>query len=331
MNARIGAIAVAVAAVIGALVGWGQFAGDRDATPPGIAVGNGRLEADQIDIAAKFAGRVAEIRADEGDMVAEGDVLARMDTEELEAELDGAEAEVALAREELAEAEALVVQRESETRLARHELDRARSLLEKGHISTAQFESRQTDHDVAEASLGAARAKVATARRRIAAREAAVRRIESKIEDSVLRAPARGRVLYRLAEPGEVVPAGGALLTLLSLGNVYMEVFLPAMEAGRLAIGAEGRIVLDILRDYAIPAEVSFVSPEAQFTPKQVETLEEREKLVFRVRVRVPPRLVERHTEHVKTGLRGVAYVRLDPDATWPERLERRIPEDLLE
>ncbi len=89
--------------------------------------------------------------------------------------------------------------------------------------------------------------------------------------------------------------------------------------------------MLDVLPDYAIPAEVSFVSPEAQFTPKQVETVEEREKLVFRVRVRIPSELVARRIEHVKTGLSGVAYVRLRPSVAWPEALERRIPPELFE
>ncbi|MEQ8747278.1 MAG: hypothetical protein RIE06_11510, partial [Roseibium album] len=88
---------------------------------------------------------------------------------------------------------------------------------------------------------------------------------------------------------------------------------------------------LDVLPDYAIPATVSFVSPEAQFTPKQVETLDEREKLVFRVRVRIPPELVAGRIEHVKTGLRGVAVVRVDADAPWPESLNRRIPPELFE
>ena len=110
-----------------------------------------------------------------------------------------------------------------------------------------------------------------------------------------------------------------------------MEVFLPAGQAGLLRIGAEARIVLDALPDYAIPAAVSFVSPEAQFTPKQVETMSEREQLVFRVRVRVPQELVQGRIEHVKTGLRGVAVIRVDAGADWPEALNRRIPPELFE
>lgn len=290
----------------------------RDALPEGIVSGNGRIEADQVDIAAKYPGRVASITVSEGAMVRPEQVLARMDTAELEAALDRAKAEAALARETMAEAEALVVQRQSELRLADYELTRASALVEKGHIAQSVFDQRETTRDVARAALGASKAHVATVLRQITASDAEVRRIQSQIDDSELTAAAPGRVLYRLAEPGEVVPAGGPILTLLSLENVYMEIFLPATEAGFLALGAEARIVLDVLPDYAIPAVVSFVSPEAQFTPKQVETLSEREKLVFRVKVTIPVELVAKRIEHVKTGVRGVAYIRLRPSVTWP-------------
>lgn len=321
-------------AVLLLVAGYGVFAwmqAQRDTLPDGIVHGNGRIEADQANIAPKFAGRIARILVAEGDMVVGGQLLARMDTAELEAALDGAEAQVALAREKLREAEATVIQRRSELRLAEHELQRAITLIEKGHISQAVYEQRQTSRDVAEATLNAAVAHVDTVHREITAAEAEARRTRSQLEEAALTASVAGRVLYRLAEPGEVVSAGEPILTLLDLEDVYMEIFLPATEAGRVALGAEARIVLDVLPHYAIPAQVSFVSPEAQFTPKQVETIEEREKLVFRVRVRIPPELVTRRIEHVKTGLRGEAYVRLRPDVPWPDRLERRIPAELFE
>lgn len=296
-----------------------------------IVVGNGRLEAEQVDIAAKVAGRVEAIAVAEGDMVQAGAVLVEMDTAETRAALARAQAEAALARESRLEAEAVVAQRESELKLANDEAARGRQLLDRGHLSVSALEVRETARQVAVAVLSAARAHVATVDRQIAAADAEVRRIETLVADSRLVAPAPGRVLYRLAEPGEVVQAGEPVATLLNLENVYMEVFLPAAQAGLLAIGADARIVLDVLPDYAIPAKVSFVSPEAQFTPKQVETMEEREKLVFRVRVRVPADLVAKRIQHVKTGLRGVAYVRLSPSVAWPESLDRRIPPDLFE
>ncbi|MFA3916811.1 HlyD family secretion protein [Ruegeria sp. 2012CJ15-1] len=302
-----------------------------DELPAGFARGNGRIEAEQVEIAPTIAGRVAKVMAAEGSLVKAGDALVEMDTDELAAALDRAKAQVALARQTKAESEAVVVQRQSEQRRAEHEYDRAAALLAGQNISEAVFEERETSHQVAEAVLGAAKARVATADSQIAAAEAGVRVIEAQIEDSSLFAPVSGRVLYRLAEPAEVVEAGGPILTLLSLENVYMEVFLPAREAGLLPIGAEARIVLDALPDYAIPATVTFISPEAQFTPKQVETMDEREQLVFRVRVRIPEELIASRIEHVKTGLRGIAVIRINASTEWPEALERRIPPELFE
>ncbi len=304
---------------------------DNDALPPGFVQGNGRIEAEQVDIAPTVAGRVAKVLAAEGSMISPGDVLVLMDTDELSAALDRALAEVALARQTKAEAEAVVVQRESEQRRAAHELERATALLKSNNIPETLFEDRDTEFQVADAVLGAAKARVATEESRILAAQAEMRRIQTQIDDSSLTAPVAGRVLYRLAEPGEVVPAGGPIMTLLSLQNIYMEVFLPAREAGLLPVGAEARIVLDALPDYAIPAQVTFVSPEAQFTPKQVETLSEREQLVFRVRVRIPEDLVRERIRHVKTGLRGIAVIRLSSDSAWPDALERRIPPELFE
>ncbi|MEO0863561.1 MAG: HlyD family efflux transporter periplasmic adaptor subunit, partial [Pseudomonadota bacterium] len=317
MGKRGGTYLVIAVLLIGALGAYVFATENVDELPDSFVQGNGRIEAEQVEIAPTLAGRVARVMAAEGSLVETGAVLVEMDTDELTAALDRARAEAALARQGKVEAQAVVVQRKSEKRRAEQELGRARALLAGQNISETVFEDRETAHQVAEAVLGAAQARVATADAQIAAAEAEVRRIASQLEDSTLFAPMPGRVLYRLAEPGEVVGAGEPILTLLSLENVYMEVFLPAREAGLLPIGTEARIVLDALPDFAIPAHVSFVSPEAQFTPKQVETLSEREQLVFRVRVRIPGDLVAGRIEHVKTGLRGVAVIRLDPDAAW--------------
>ena len=180
---------------------------------------------------------------------------------------------------------------------------------------------------VAESVLVAGHAEVVAKQRVVDAEEAALQEIEARIADSTLYATQAGRVLYRLAQPGEVLGSGGKVLTLVSLGDVYMEFFLPANAAPKVQLGDEARIVADIMPDMAIPAVVSFVAPQAQFTPKQVETLEERESLMFRIRIRVriPPEMVTARLAQVKTGVRGVAWVRLSgSDGTlpdWPEGL----------
>jgi len=147
--------------------------------------------------------------------------------------------------------------------------------------------------------------------------------IQTRIDDATLTSPVTGRVLYRLAEAGEVLPAGGKALTLVNLEDVYMEIFLPAEQASQLKVGAEGRIAFDYAPGRSVAGVVTFVSPEAQFTPKEVETRSEREKLMFRVKISVPKELVLGNIERIKTGVRGVGYVKVDPSVTWPAWLRQ--------
>jgi HlyD family secretion protein len=134
-------------------------------------------------------------------------------------------------------------------------------------------------------------------------------------------------VLYRLAETGEVLPAGGKVVTILDLTDIYMEIYLPADAAVRTPIGAPARVVFDVAPEYAARATVTFVSPEAQFTPKQVETADERDKLMFRVKVQLLPDRVKPYLDRIKTGIRGVAYVRVDEEANWPDFLGPPFPD----
>jgi HlyD family secretion protein len=307
---------------------WQWWRSRQPALPAGIVSGNGRIEAEEVDIATKYAGRIQDILVREGDLVQAGQVLVNMDMAELQATLDKTRAELAKAEAEVREAEAEIAQRESELALAKQELARALRLVRQGSLSQRTVDQRQSLRDTAAAALNAAHARRGTHTHAVAAARAEVQRLHIQIDDSHLRAPVMGRVLYRLARPGEVLAAGGTALTLVDLSNVYMEVFLPSRQAARLLIGAEGRIVPDGA-DFAIPATVSFVSPEAQFTPKQVETRSERDKLMFRVKVQIPPERVIRHIELVKTGIRGVAYVRLDDSIAWPAALERRFAGDV--
>lgn len=313
----------------GVMGGWQWWQNQPSPIPQGIVFGNGRIEADQVDIASKFAGRVDEIFVHEGDLVQPGEVLAKMETLEQEAELAKAKAELAKAQAAVKEAEAVIVQRKSELKLAEQELARAVPLVRKGSLSKRILDQRQSQRDTAVAALNAATANLRTQSRGIDAARAEVNRIQTQIDDAFLKTPVVGRVLYRLSREEEVLAAGGKVLTLVDLSEVYMEIFLPSREAARLTIGAEARIVVDaVATQFAVPATVSFVAPEAQFTPKQVEILSEREKLMFRVKVKIPRELVMKHIDQVKTGVRGVAYVRLDDTVTWPEALEKRYPGD---
>ena len=295
--------------------------------PPGFASGNGRLEAKEMDVATKYAGRVVDILVDEGDLVQPGHIIAHMDAVELEASLRQSQAQTRQAHAALNESAAQVDLRESECVLAGKELARAEKLFSQGHVAEERVDIRRTQKETADAACAAAKAHMTNMRETVAAAEAQADRIQAQLDETVLRAPYLSRVQYRLAEPGEVLSSGGKVATLLNLTDVYMTIFLPTAQAGQTAVGADARIVLDALPHYVIPAKVSFVAPEAQFTPRAVETRTEREKLMFRVKVQIDPELLLAHIEQVKAGVPGVAYVRLDGTAAWPDHLAARVPE----
>ena len=345
---------VAVVLVVGALVyGLWRFS-QPPGLPPGISSGNGRIEAVDIDIATKMAGRVQDILVNEGDFVTAGQVLAQMDTDALEAQLRQAEAQkqqavigVETAHHQVVQRQAekdaavsSVAQREAERDAAEKQLRRSEELASRGTISQqvldtdrAKFESANAAVSAAKAQVAAADAAISTAEANVVNAEAAVEAaaaiiesIEADITDSTLRSPRDGRVQFRVAEPGEVLGAGGRVLNMVDLSDVYMTFFLPTEAAGRVRIGTEVRIVLDALPQYVIPAKATFVADVAQFTPKTVETASERQKLMFRVKAQIPPELLQEYIRDVKTGLPGVAYVRIDPDAEWPADLQSLLP-----
>lgn len=300
---------------------------DDDGVPDGFASSNGRLEATEVDVATKLAGRLTEVRVREGDRVEAGQIVAQIDTESLEAQLRQAQAELRRSRQESEHASAVVAQRESELELSRRELRRLQRLASQSqYVAEESVDQARTAVRTADAALRAARVQVTASDAGTEAAAATIERIRVDIDDSALRAPRSGRVLYRLAEPGEIVGVGGRVLTLLDLSDVYMVIFLPETQVGRVALNAEARILLDAAPEYVIPASVSFVSSRAQFTPKQVETRSARERLSFRVKLQIDPELLARYEPLVKTGVPGVAYVRLAPDIAWPQHLQPKLP-----
>jgi len=343
-------ITVVVVLILGGLgvAAWQIFG--RDDKDKDLVSGNGRIEAVEIDVAAKTPGRIKDILVREGELVTTGQVLALMDTEVLEAQHRQANAQLKQAQSAVETARSQSVQRGSEkeaataqVRLREAELGvaqkrsiRSFTLASEGATSqqeadddSARVQSAVASVSVARAQLAAAGAAIVTAQAEITgaksaveAARATVERIQADIQDSALKSPREGRVQYRVAQPGEVVGAGGRVLNMVDLSDVYMTFFLPTAVVGQIALGTEVRLILDAAPQYVVPAKVSFVADVAQFTPKTVETASERQKLMFRVRAQIPPELLRKHITQVKTGLPGMAYIRLDSTAQWPAHLQ---------
>jgi HlyD family secretion protein len=344
-------VALIVILAVAAFYGWRAW--QPAGLPSGIASGNGRIEAVEIDVATKLAGRLQEVAVREGDFVTAGQVIARMNTDQLQAQRREAEAQLRRARigirtagsvvtqrqAERMSAEAVLAQREAEREAAERRVARTEQLARGNNAplqlldddrarvqgAIAATGAARAQLAAAEAGIGAAESQVVDAEAAVEAAQATLQRIDVEIADSTLRAPRDGRVQYLVSQPGEVLVAGGRVLNLIDVTDVFMTFFLPTEQAGRAAYGAEGRIILDAAPRLVIPAEVSFVSDTAQFTPRTVETALERQKLMFRIRLRIPPALLRQHMEQVKTGLPGIAYVRLDPATEWPAALRTTI------
>ena len=317
---------------------------------PAFSSGNGRLEATEINIAAKLAGKIEEVLVDEGDYVKAGQTLVQMQTNTLVAELEQANAQIKVKEAELAQAQAQVEVEEAALAAAKSSLaaavstmnnaksryERSKELMEKDVTSRQTFEndealylSASADVDTAkaniqsvEAAIVSDKAAVQKAQAAIAAAKADADRIQADIDDSTLTAPLDGRIQYRVAEPGEVLSSGGRVLNLVDLTDVYLTFFVPEEVAGKIKLGADARILLDAMPGVAVPASISFVASVAQFTPKTVETKVEREKLMFRVKAKISADLLRQYVEYVKTGIPGVAWVRLEDDEAWPDFLQ---------
>ena len=346
-------LAIAVAVVAAGAYAWTTL---RPQGPgDGLVSGNGRIEATEIDVAAKLGGRVQSIVVKEGEFVKAGQPLAHMQIDTLEASHDeakarhqqavaavaNAEAQVAVRESDRQAALALVAQRQSELDAAQRRLARSQTLVREGASSDLEVDddrarerslqaavvASRAQAEAAQAAITAARTQVASARAAVTAAQATVARIKADIDDSALVAPRSGRVQYRIAQPGEVIGGGGKVLNLVDLSDVYMTFFLPEAVAGKLALGSEVRIVLDAAPQLVIPARVSFVASTAQFTPKTVETASERQKMMFRVKAQIAPELLQKHVQLVKTGLPGMAWLKLDANAPWPAHLAVKLPE----
>ena len=325
---------IAAVAVIGGLAyaGWEHFQPPK--LPAGFASSNGRIEATEIDVATKLAGRIVNELVDEGDSLKAGQVVAHMDIATIQAELREAKAKQATAmsmvdaaksmkaqrESERAAAEAVVAQHNADLDLAKKNLVRAEQVARTpGAISEQQIDTDRSAIYADEAAVNSAKANVAAADAAISTAEAAIiaaesavadatatiERVQADIDDSTLKAPRAGRVQYRVAQPGEVLPGGGKVLNMVDLADVYMTFFLPTDWAGRVQQGAEVRLVLDAAPQFVIPAKVTFVADVAQFTPKTVETAEERQKLTFRIKAHIDPKVLEQVRPRCEDRLAG--------------------------
>ncbi|WP_321868838.1 HlyD family secretion protein [Paraburkholderia tropica] len=314
--------AVASVAAIGAAVVWQRNQGRG--LPDNVAQANGRLELARVDVAVKYGGRIVDLPVHEGDVLAAGAVVARQDNVELRAQLDAAKAIRERAADAATRAAAQLDASGAQVRLAQLESSQAIKLFDDAQISPVERDRRRLALEGAQAGESAARAARAEAQSAIAEADAQVARMQAVLNDTIVRAPLAGRVEYRVVEVGTVLPAGGRVVSMLNPDDIYFTIFLPGPQAGKLAIGADARIVLDAFPREPIAARIGYVSDDAQFTPKYVETDSERAKLMYRVKLQLPLDVARKLASRLKGGMTGEGYVRVDPSRPWPQALAVR-------
>ena len=345
-------LAVLLAAAAGG--GWWLYQQQEStALPDFVFHSNGRLELNRLDVASLYPGRVERVLVAEGDAVKANEVLVELSSAQSSGQLAAAQAAtlraaelvqraragVTQAQQAVARADAEIAAYRQQQKVAKLELDNAKQMRREDLVSASELAKRQADLERATASVKAAQAARAEAQAAVAQGQAAVAEAEAGVKqaqaqadtaasadaDMAIRSPLTARVEYRLVEPGTVIGAGSRVISLLDPADVSMNVFLPNATVGGLRVGDEARLVLDGI-DAVFPAQVSFIASEAQFTPKAVETADEREKLVFRVKLKVPADVAQRYDRLLKGGMTGDGYVRRDSSQAWPLALEVRLP-----
>jgi len=316
MRRRIFGGIVILALAVGAYLAWHHFV-RRASLPEWVVRSNGRIEMTRTDVAVKYPGRLAALTVREGDVVRAGQIVAEQDEGDVLAQLDAARASRERALGGLARAEGEQAAHQIQAELARLNWSETAGLHARDMVSDVELRQRNLALAGETGGVAAARGAIGEARGAIAQADAQIRLVSTIRADLHIRAPGPGRVEYRIVEPGTMMAPGGKLLSIVNSEDVYLTIFVPSAVVSRIRIGDEARIVPQGFT-VALPARVGFVSPEAQFTPKFVETANERDNLSYRVKLQIPVEVARRFAGVLKAGMTADGYVRTDPGKAWP-------------
>ena len=287
-----------------------SFAACQTARDPSLIVASGHVEATDVRVGAKVPGRVATLRFQEGDAVSAGQELAQIDTTDVRLALRQARAERAQAeadlrlrvagprKEDIADVEAQLGGAQADYEGAQKDLDRMQGLLDSGSGTTKSRDDARTRRDVLAArikslreTLGKLRAgtraeEIDSARARLQAMEARIAQLEQQEQDATLLAPLAGVVTEKVAEVGELLQVGSPVVVITDLKEPWLTVYVAALDLPKLRLGQAADVVTDDAQTRK--AKITFIASRAEFTPKNVQTRDERVKLVYKIKVRLP-------------------------------------------
>ncbi|UCD25017.1 MAG: HlyD family efflux transporter periplasmic adaptor subunit [Gemmatimonadota bacterium] len=276
-----------------------------------VIFASGTVEATQADLGFQIPGRIEQIEVFEGDTATQSSELAWVDRTELRARRVAAEAQVDATRaslreletgsrsEEVAQARSALAAAEQNLTNAKRDFDRTTRLFEGGAVSRQVLDHQETALELAQAEYdrmseqlqmvetGPRVERIAAQRAIVAQARAAAAQIDATLDNAVIVAPFDGLVTVRHREPGEVVPAGAPVLTIINPADRWVRIYIRQDQVGRVQIGQTATITADSYRDREYEGRVIFIASEAEFTPRNVQTTAERVKLVYRVKVQI--------------------------------------------
>jgi HlyD family secretion protein len=295
----------------------------------GTIEASGTLEAVEVDVSSKVAGELISLRVDEGSQVKTGDTLAVIDHSTLELQLRQSEAGVDLAQaqyqllkngarsEDLRQAEEALRQSESTLKSAKDDWQRMKQLLETQSVTQKQFDDADSRQTIAQAQYNSAVQNLqkvqrfarpedlAAAKARVAQAQASADLLSKQIRDAYIIAPVAGTITHKPVEQGELIGTGATIVTISQLGTLNLMIYVSDTELGKVKLGSSASVVIDTYPDKTFPGKVIFISPIAEFTPKNVQTKEDRTKLVFGVKLEV-----NNADGILKSGMPADAYVK---------------------
>ena len=273
---------------------------------------SGNIEATEVDLSFRISGQIIALNVEEGDWVEKDQVVAELDTDTLEALKGTAEAEIAATKavldeleagtreEEIAMAKALMKAAKSRLENAKDEYDRYAKLYKGGAVSESQYDRYDTSLRVAredfnntserlrELEKGPREEQIRAARHRLERTRWELNKIELDIKHSVLRTPVSGVILVKANEIGEVVLPGATVATVAAIEEVWLKGYVGESQLGLVKLGQHVDVSIDTFPDRTFPGVVTYISSRAEFTPKNVQTKEERIKQVYRVKITMP-------------------------------------------
>jgi len=273
---------------------------------------SGNIETTEVDVGFKISGRIVSLSVQEGDYIEKGKVLAKLDDEDLRQRLELARATLKSAQarlkkllagsrpEELREAEAILNQAKFELENKQAHYERIKLLFEKGVIPKETLDNAEAGFKIAKASLqkamenyqlveeGPRAEDIEDARAQVEQSQASLKLAEIQLSYTVLYSPLSGTVLVKSGEMGEVVNPGTSILTIANIENVWLKAYIPETELSKVKWGQEVMVTTDLRPKKIYKGNISFISSQAEFTPKQIQTEKERVTLVYRIKVDIP-------------------------------------------